>query len=54
MFVAPALYKRERSAVTGFVFSTVILFVAESRSDSFCAAPHPGISGGIPGAGHRR
>jgi len=27
MFVAPALYKRERSAVTGFVFSTVILFV---------------------------
>jgi sec-independent protein translocase protein TatC len=28
LFVAPALYKHERSAITGFLFSTVFLFVA--------------------------
>jgi sec-independent protein translocase protein TatC len=28
LFVAPALYKHERSAVTGFLFSTVFLFLA--------------------------
>src|SRR5438552_8928669 len=28
LFVAPALYKKERSAVTGFLFSTVFLFLA--------------------------
>jgi sec-independent protein translocase protein TatC len=28
LFVAPALYKHERSAVTGFIFSTVFLFLA--------------------------
>jgi sec-independent protein translocase protein TatC len=28
LFVAPALYKHERSATTGFLFSTVILFLA--------------------------
>src|SRR2546430_12895297 len=27
LFVAPALYKHERSAMTGFVFSTVFLFL---------------------------
>src|SRR6202035_2861477 len=28
LFVAPALYKHERSATTGFLFSTVVLFLA--------------------------
>src|SRR5438552_7525020 len=28
LFVAPALYKHERSAITGFLFSTVFLFLA--------------------------
>jgi sec-independent protein translocase protein TatC len=27
LFIAPALYKHERSAVTGFLFSTVFLFL---------------------------
>src|ERR1700730_5415579 len=27
LFVAPALYKHERSAITGFLFSTVFLFL---------------------------
>jgi len=40
MFVAPALYKRERSAVTGFVFSTVILFLAGIAFGFFLALPH--------------
>src|SRR5215470_3739694 len=40
MFVAPALYKHERSAVTGFVFSTVILFVGGIAFGFFLALPH--------------
>ena len=40
MFVAPALYKRERSAVTGFVFSTVILFLGGIAFGFFLALPH--------------
>ncbi len=40
MFVAPALYKHERSAVTGFVFSTVVLFVAGIAFGFFMALPH--------------
>jgi len=40
MFVAPALYKRERSAVTGFVFSTVILVVGGIAFGFFLALPH--------------
>jgi len=28
LFVAPALYKHERKAITGFLFSTVFLFLA--------------------------
>jgi len=40
MFVAPALYKHERSAVTGFVFSTVILFLAGIAFGFFMALPH--------------
>ena len=28
LFVAPALYKHERSAITGFLFSTVFLFLS--------------------------
>ena len=40
MFVAPALYKHERSAVTGFVFSTVLLFVGGIAFGFFMALPH--------------
>lgn len=40
MFVAPALYKHERSAVTGFVFSTVLLFVGGIAFGYFLALPH--------------
>lgn len=40
MFVAPALYKHERSAVTGFVFSTVVLFVGGIAFGYFLALPH--------------
>ena len=40
MFVAPALYKHERSAVTGFVFSTVILFLGGIAFGFFVALPH--------------
>jgi len=40
MFVAPALYKHERSAVTGFVFSTVTLFVGGIAFGYFLALPH--------------
>ncbi|HLK03028.1 MAG TPA: twin-arginine translocase subunit TatC [Candidatus Acidoferrum sp.] len=39
MFVAPALYKHERSAVTGFVFSTVILFLGGIAFGFFLALP---------------
>jgi sec-independent protein translocase protein TatC len=40
MFVAPALYKHERSAVTGFVFSTVLLFLGGIAFGFFLALPH--------------
>src|SRR5712671_1844265 len=39
MFVAPALYKHERSAVTGFVFSTVLLFLGGIAFGFFLALP---------------
>jgi len=40
LFVAPALYKHERSAVTGFVFSTVFLFVAGIMFGYFITLPY--------------
>ena len=40
LFVAPALYKHERSAVTGFLFSTVFLFIAGIAFGYFIMLPH--------------
>jgi sec-independent protein translocase protein TatC len=40
LFVAPALYKKERSAVTGFLFSTVFLFLAGIAFAYYVALPH--------------
>jgi len=40
LFVAPALYKHERSAITGFFFSTVFLFLAGIAFAYFLALPH--------------
>jgi sec-independent protein translocase protein TatC len=40
LFVAPALYKRERSAITGFLFSTVFLFLAGIAFAYLVALPH--------------
>jgi len=40
LFVAPALYKHERSAVTGFVFSTVFLFLAGIVFGYFITLPY--------------
>lgn len=40
MFVAPALYKNERSAVTSFLFSTVLLFLGGIAFGFFIALPH--------------
>src|SRR5499425_98889 len=40
MFVAPALYKHERSAVSSFVFSTVLLFLGGIAFGYFLALPH--------------
>jgi sec-independent protein translocase protein TatC len=40
LFVAPALYKHERSAVTGFVFSTVFLFLAGIAFGYFITLPY--------------
>jgi sec-independent protein translocase protein TatC len=40
LFVAPALYKHEKSAVTGFLFSTVFLFVAGIAFGYFIMLPH--------------
>ena len=40
LFVAPALYKHERSAVTGFVFSTVFLFIAGIGFGYFVTLPY--------------
>lgn len=40
LFVAPALYKHERSAVTGFLVSTVFLFLAGIAFGYFVALPY--------------
>ena len=40
LFVAPALYKHERSAVTSFVFSTVFLFVGGIAFGYFVSLPY--------------
>ena len=40
LFVAPALYKHERSAVTGFLFSTVALFLAGIAFGYFVTLPY--------------
>lgn len=40
LFVAPALYKNEKSAVTGFLFSTVFLFLAGIAFAYYLALPH--------------
>jgi sec-independent protein translocase protein TatC len=40
LFVAPALYRHERSAVTGFLFSTVFLFLAGIAFGYFVTLPY--------------
>jgi sec-independent protein translocase protein TatC len=40
LFVAPALYKHERSAITGFLFSTVFLFLAGISFGYFISLPY--------------
>src|SRR5271157_5279370 len=40
LFVAPALYKHERSAVTGFLFSTVFLFLSGISFGYFITLPY--------------
>jgi sec-independent protein translocase protein TatC len=40
MFVAPALYRHERKAVTGFLFSTVFLFLAGIAFGYFVTLPY--------------
>jgi sec-independent protein translocase protein TatC len=40
LFVAPALYKHERSAVTGFLFSTVFLFLTGIAFGYFVTLPY--------------
>jgi len=40
LFVAPALYKHERSAVTGFIFSTVFLFLTGIAFGYFVTLPY--------------
>ena len=40
LFVAPALYKHERGAVTGFMFSTIFLFLAGIAFGYFIMLPH--------------
>ncbi len=40
LFVAPALYKHERSAVTGFLFSTVALFLTGIAFGYFITLPY--------------
>src|ERR1700736_861509 len=40
LFVAPALYKHERSAITGFLVSTVFLFLAGIAFGYFVALPY--------------
>jgi sec-independent protein translocase protein TatC len=40
LFVAPALYKHERSAITGFLFSTVALFLGGIAFGYFVTLPY--------------
>jgi sec-independent protein translocase protein TatC len=40
LFVAPALYRRERSAIAGFLFSTVFLFLAGIAFGYFISLPY--------------
>lgn len=40
LFVAPALYKHERGAITGFLFSTVFLFLAGIAFGYFVTLPY--------------
>jgi sec-independent protein translocase protein TatC len=40
LFVAPALYKHERGAVTGFMFSTVFLFLSGIAFGYFITLPY--------------
>lgn len=40
LFVAPALYKHERKAITGFLFSTVFLFLAGIAFGYFISLPY--------------
>src|SRR5271166_1616304 len=40
LFVAPALYKHERSAVTGFLFSTVFLFLSGIAFGYYVTLPY--------------
>src|SRR5882762_1313513 len=40
LFVAPALYKHERSAITGFLFSTVFLFLGGIAFGYFVTLPY--------------
>lgn len=40
LFVAPALYKRERKAVAGFLFPTVLLFLGGIAFGYFLMLPH--------------
>jgi sec-independent protein translocase protein TatC len=40
LFVAPALYKHERSAIAGFLFSTVFLFLAGIAFGYFISLPY--------------
>ena len=40
LFVAPALYKHERSAITGFLFSTVFLFLGGIAFGYFITLPY--------------
>jgi sec-independent protein translocase protein TatC len=40
LFVAPALYKHERKAVTGFLFSTVFLFLSGIAFGYFVTLPY--------------
>ncbi len=40
LFVAPALYRHERGAITGFMFSTVFLFLAGITFGYFITLPY--------------
>jgi len=40
LFVAPALYKHERSAITGFLFSTIFLFLAGIAFGYYVTLPY--------------